>query len=69
MYALFRRNLAGKNGMHAYECQLWRWRRNIDARIEPIGMTQEDLKSWSPLAHEIRKTGVSIKLPQTVIAP
>lgn len=43
------------------ERQLWKLKKNVDARIEPIGMTPEDLKSWSPLAHEIRKHGVRIK--------
>ena len=43
-----------------YEKQLWQWRRVVDARIEPIGLAPADLKSWSPLAHEIRKHGIKI---------
>ena len=44
----------------AYERQLWQWRRPIDARIEPIGLSPQDLSSWSPLAHEIRKYGIRV---------
>lgn len=45
---------------NSYEQKLWQWRRNIDPRIEPIGFSPEDLTSWSPLAHEIRKYGIKI---------
>lgn len=53
------KKFSGNKG-DAYERKLWVVRRVVDSRIEPIGMTPEDLKSWSPLAHEIRKTGVKI---------
>jgi len=43
------------------EKKLWRIRRDIDARIEPIGLSNEEFRSGSPLASEIKKTGVLIK--------
>ena len=43
-----------------YEKQLWQWRRGVDARIEPIGLAPADLKSWSPLAYQIKKYGVRV---------
>lgn len=43
-----------------YEKQLWYERRNIDIHIEPIGMSPDDFEDVSPLAEEIRKTGIPI---------
>lgn len=50
----------GGKQWNSYERKLWQLRRAVDARIEPIGMTVGDLRSWSPLAHEIRDTGIKI---------
>ncbi|MBI5413172.1 nucleotidyltransferase domain-containing protein [Candidatus Peregrinibacteria bacterium] len=48
---------AGKN-WDSYERRLWRLRREIDSRIEPIGMTNEEFSGLSPLSEEVRKTGI-----------
>lgn len=43
------------------ELLLWRFRRNIDSRIEPIGFTVKDFKNdTDPMVHEIKKTGIRI---------
>lgn len=39
---------------------LWRLRREIDSRIEPIGMASEEFNGLSPLSEEIKKTGIRI---------
>ena len=43
------------------EKKLWRIRRNIDARIEPVGISTEEFRSSSPLVSEIRSTGIPIE--------
>lgn len=43
-----------------YERQLWYWRRDIDPRIEPIGLSPREFAGLSPLADEIKTTGVRI---------
>ena len=42
------------------EQELWRLRRKIDLRIEPVGMSSEEFNGLSPLASEIKKTGIAI---------
>lgn len=42
------------------ERKLWILRRATDSRIEPIGMTSRELRGSSPLAEEIRETGVRV---------
>ena len=42
------------------EKKLWRIRRNIDARIEPVGISLKEFSSSSPLVSEIKSTGVLI---------
>ena len=49
----------GKN-WDKYERQLWYWRREVDARIEPVGMSPCEFKNISPLAYEIKKTGIRV---------
>lgn len=43
-----------------YERRLWRLRREIDSRIEPIGMTREEFNGLSPLSEEIKRTGIRV---------
>src|SRR5438093_357882 len=44
------------------ERQLWRWTSAVDSRIEPLGMSPEEFtSSLSPMAHEIKTTGILIK--------
>jgi predicted nucleotidyltransferase len=40
--------------------QLMKLRRNIDLRIEPHPIREQDFNSLNPLAHEIEKSGVEI---------
>ena len=43
------------------ERQLWRWTREVDSRIEPLGMSPEEFASEvSPMAHEVKTTGIKI---------
>lgn len=44
----------------AGERALWRLRSEVDMRIEPVAMSPEEFKSASPLAHEVRTTGIRI---------
>ena len=50
---------AGKR-WDSYEKRLWRLRREIDSRIEPIGMTNEEFNGLSPLSEEVKKTGIRV---------
>lgn len=43
-----------------FERKLWISRRAIDSRIEPIGITARELRGSSPLAAEIKETGVRV---------
>ena len=43
-----------------YEKQLWYARRSVDPHIEPIGMSPDEFEDVSPLAEEIRKTGIRV---------
>jgi len=43
------------------EALLWRLRREIDLRIEPIGYTPQEFKEGGPLVEEIKKHGILIK--------
>ena len=43
-----------------YEKQLWYARRSINPHIEPIGMSPDEFEDVSPLAEEIRKTGIRV---------
>ena len=41
--------------------QVWRLRRDVDSRIEPYGMTQQDVENNNdPMEHEIKNTGERI---------
>ena len=43
------------------EIELWRLRRNIDSRIQPIGFTNKDFQNTSdPMVYEIKKYGIRI---------
>ena len=43
------------------ELLLWRTRRDVDSRIEPIGFTVADFKNnYDPMVREIKKTGIKI---------
>ncbi|MFH1192365.1 MAG: nucleotidyltransferase domain-containing protein [bacterium] len=43
------------------ESLLWEYARKVDTRLEPIGLTKEELNSGSnPLTYEIKKTGIRI---------
>lgn len=43
------------------ETLLWEYARKVDTRIEPIGLTKEELNTPSnPLTYEIKKKGVRI---------
>jgi len=44
-----------------YERQLWYWRRQVDARIEPVGMSPDEFSNSSPLVYEIKKTGIRVE--------
>lgn len=40
---------------------LWKYRMNVDVRIEPHGFTEEEFKKGlSPLADEIKRTGIRV---------
>lgn len=41
-----------------HSIKLWDIVEEVDWRIEPYGMSEEDLYSYSPLAEEIRNTGI-----------
>ncbi|MFH0798620.1 MAG: nucleotidyltransferase domain-containing protein [Pseudomonadota bacterium] len=43
-----------------YEKQLWYARRSVNPHIEPIGMSPDEFENVSPLAEEIRKTGIRV---------
>lgn len=49
----------GKN-WDKFEQKLWRLRRQVDLRIEPIGMSTKEFNEFSPLASEIKKNGIAI---------
>ncbi len=50
-----------KRSREKNEILLWRTRRKIDSRIEPIGFTVKDFKNiCDPMVAEIKKTGVRI---------
>lgn len=40
--------------------KLWYLRRDIDVRIEPIGVSPEEFENTFPLADEIKKNGILI---------
>ena len=40
--------------------QLMKLRRNIDLRIEPHPIKEQDFNSLNPFAYEIKKTGIEI---------
>lgn len=43
------------------ELRLWKFREDIDDRIEPHGFSPEDFNDyWNPMAHEIKKTGIRV---------
>lgn len=43
------------------ELLLWKIRREVDSRIEPMGFTVEDFKNNNdPMVVEIKKTGIKI---------
>ena len=44
------------------ERKLWRIRRGIDPRIEPVGISTKEFSSGSPLVSEINSTGTLIKI-------
>jgi len=37
---------------------------DYDLRIEPHPFSENEFNSWHPLAVEIKKTGIELKLPQ-----
>lgn len=40
---------------------LWKLRRGIDSRIEPLGFTPEDFANEAnPMAYEIKKSGIRV---------
>lgn len=43
-----------------HEKQLWYARRSIDPRIEPVGMSPDEFNDVSPLAEEVRETGIRV---------
>ena len=43
------------------QMQLMRLRREIDLRIEPHPILEEDFNIQNPLAYEIKRTGIEIK--------
>jgi predicted nucleotidyltransferase len=45
----------------AVQMQLMRLRRDIDLRIEPHPILEEDFNVQNPLAYEIEKTGLELK--------
>ena len=45
----------------AVQMQLMRLRRDIDLRIEPHPILEEDFNVQNPFAYEIEKTGLEIK--------
>jgi len=52
---------AGKD-WNENEQQLWRWRRDIDIRIQPLGFSPNEFaEDLSPLVSEVKKTGIKIQ--------
>lgn len=50
----------GKNSVENKQ-QLWRWTREVDPRIEPFGLSTQEFKSGiSPMAHQVKSTGIKI---------
>lgn len=43
---------------------LMRVRRKIDLRIEPHPILETDFSDWNPFAHEIKKSGIELKIIQ-----
>lgn len=39
---------------------LWKTRRDIDARIEPVGYRPEDFNETDPLVYEVKKYGIKV---------
>lgn len=39
---------------------LWKTRRDIDARIEPVGYRPQDFNEKDPLVYEVKKHGVKV---------
>lgn len=44
------------------KAKLWRYVLDVDTRIEPYGISAEEFnEGWSPMASEIKKTGIKIE--------
>jgi predicted nucleotidyltransferase len=39
---------------------LWKTRRDIDVRIEPVGYRPEDFNETDPLVYEVKKYGIKV---------
>jgi predicted nucleotidyltransferase len=53
----------GVTDMFNLQLQLMRLRRKIDLRIEPHPIDKHDFNSSNPLAYEIEKNGIELRIP------
>lgn len=54
-------NNFSKRSWLAYSHRLWKLAEEVDLKIEPYGMSEETFLSVSPIAEEVRKTGIRIQ--------